>query len=854
MSKYRVDQAGPHTLRLTDEAAGRYLVIEAVQEDILRVRFSRQPVRELASDLVEDAARACCGELRLLSPDDGAWAQTPLRIQAGRLLLDIDQTAGTLAWFDPAVSDSDPLVITGPHLLTAQPVLRYTTGGEKPVIERRKTVDGERNFVMNLREEEVRSAYRGRLCLTLTQDEGIYGLGQAEEGFWNLRGHSQYLYQHNMRIPMPVLYSDRGYGLFVDCGSLMTWEDSERGTWLFCDTIDQLDYYLLPGPELSSVIRSLRKLTGQAVMLPRWAYGYIQSKEQYTSARELADVIKRYRDLGIPCDAVVQDWNSWRPGLWGEKQLDPARYGDIRERMDEIHGMHGHAMVSIWPNTSSRSAEYQQFAKEGYLLNDCSTYDAFNEEARAIYWKQAKEGLFDKGFDAWWCDSTEPFTGPDWNGEEMREPWERYQLVGGEAKKYLDPGRANLYARMHAQGIYEHQRTETTGKRVLNLTRSGYVGSQRYGAMLWSGDTTASWDTLRRQITEGLSMSVSGYPYWTLDIGGFFTVGEKWQNRGCGCSQDPTPKWFWKGAYDEGVKDAGYRELYVRWLEYGTFLPMFRSHGTDTPREIWQFGEPGSPAYDAIARFIRLRYRLMPYIYSLAGSVALDDACILRPLLSDFREDPQARGVHDAFLFGPGLLVCPVTEPMYYEPGSVPMERNEEDRIRHCYLPGDAHTVWVDAWTGETLHGGGMVVRPAPLDRIPVFLKSGSIIPMRPMGAQYAGDVPEGTPLILQVTPGADGSFVYYDDEGDGYGYEAGAFCRIPFTWEEETHTLFIGARQGVYPGMPREIPIIVHLTTAGGAFSTAGTAPQSPGDATGLGTAVTATYTGSRMEVRLDG
>ena len=254
------------------------------------------------------------------------------------------------------------------------------------------------------------------------------------------------------------------------------------------------------------------------------------------------------------------------------------------------------------------------------MLDDMSTYDAFDAEAREIYWQQAKAVLFDGGFDAWWCDSTEPFSGPDWGGEQKREPWERFQLVGGEHKRFLDPERANLYALAHARGIYENQRRETEEKRVMNLTRSGYAGSQRYGAVLWSGDTAARWSVMRGQIAEALSMAASGYPWWTLDIGGFFVVRENWRARGCGCENDPTPKWFWTGDFEAGIGDMGFRELYVRWLQFGCFLPMFRSHGTDAPREIWNFGQKGDAMYDAIEKFIRLRYRLMPYIYSLAGA------------------------------------------------------------------------------------------------------------------------------------------------------------------------------------------------------------------------------------------
>lgn len=676
-------------------------------------------------------------------------------------------------------------------------VIRYTTGDEKPVINRVKTVDGERNFVQNLRPVAERRAYRGKLSFNWQEEEGIYGLGQAEEGIYNYRRHSQYLYQHNMRIPMPMFLSTKGYGILVDCGSLMTFNDDENGSYLFLDTVDQLDYYFVAGKKPDEIIAGFRYLTGDAAMLPKWAYGYIQSKEQYYTAEELVEVIRKYRELDVPIDCVVQDWNSWEPGNWGEKLVDRTRYGSLKECMDQIRALHAHAMVSVWPNMNAGGKNHTEFSDAGYLLNDYATYDAFSEEARKMYWKQAKEELFNEGFDAWWCDSTEPFSGPDWGGEVKKEPWERFQLVGAEHKKYLDPAKANLYALVHAQGIYENQKADTKNIRVLNLTRSGYASGQRYGAMLWSGDTCASWDGLKKQIIEGLNVGLSGYPYWTLDIGAFFTVGDKWQNRGCGCNTDPTPKWFWQGQYNEGVKDAGYCELYVRWLELGTFLPMFRSHGTDTPREIWNFGKKGDLFYDAIEKFIRLRYQLMPYIYSLAGAVRLQSATIMRSLLFDFMEDKKTAEIKDGFLFGPSLLVYAVTKPMYYEANNTVIYR---DKTKDCYLPEGA--CWYDYWTGNSYTGGQTVTIETPIDLIPLFIKAGSILPMT-QGLQYA-DEKNGWPLELLVYPGADGSFVLYEDEGNNYNYENGAYTTIELKWENSSRKLTIGKRSGSFCGMEK--------------------------------------------------
>lgn len=708
----------------------------------------------------------------------------------------IQPETGNICWLDN--SRNRTYLKESGITLSKIDVIKYTTEGEKPVINRVKTVDGERNFIQNLRPVIDRTSYRGKLNFSFHEEEGIYGLGQAEEGIYNYRYHSQYLYQHNMRIPMPMFLSTQGYGILIDCGSLMTFNDDENGTYLFLDTVDQIDYYFVAGHKPDNIISGFRYLTGTAVMLPKWAYGYIQSKEQYYQAEELVDIIRHYRELEVPIDCVVQDWNSWEPGNWGEKLVDPKRYGNLKECMDKIRELNAHGMVSVWPNMNTGGKNHTEFLEAGYLLNDLATYDAFSDKARKMYWKQAKEELFNQGFEAWWCDSTEPFSGPDWGGEVKKEPWERFGLVGLEHKKYLDPTQANLFALLHAKGIFENQRETTKDIRVLNLTRSGYASGQKYGAMLWSGDTYASWETLKKQIIEGLNVGLSGYPYWTLDIGAFFTVGDKWQNRGCGCNTDPTPKWFWVGNYNEGVKDAGYCELYVRWLEFGTFLPMFRSHGTDTPREIWNFGKKGDMFYDAIEKFIHLRYHLMPYIYSTAGAVYLNHATIMRSLLFDFMKDRKVREIKDGFMFGPSLLVYVVTEPMYYAADNI---RLEKEKKKDCYLPEG--TGWYDFWDNKFYEGGQLVTVETPIDRTPIFVKAGSVLPVTD-GLQYA-DHKNDKPLELQIYPEADGTFILYEDEGNNYNYENGAYTTIELKWNDKNNSLTIGKRQGSYEGMERD-------------------------------------------------
>lgn len=697
------------------QAGGLNQRLIPVTEEIIRCVASKKEINAQADSLIIEKKEYAPVAFTVTEEENSVTLKTE------KVHVSVDLHSAQLTWKRP---DGRVWLQEKGKDMTEIDVVHYTTGGEEPDIKRVKTVDGERNFIQNLKEQTDRKAYRARMFFQWKENEQIHGLGQGEEGIYNYRGHNQYLYQHNMRIPMPIFVSTEGYGLLVDCCSLMTFNDEGKQSYLFLDTVDQIDAYFLGGETMDGIIRGYRFLTGKAQMLPKWAYGYIQSKEQYYTDQELVDIVKRYREMEVPIDCVVQDWNTWEPGNWGEKIVDKARYGNLSECMNEIHKMNTHSMVSVWPNMNPGGKNHQEFFNAGYLLNDYSTYNAFSEEAREMYWRQAKEELFDGGFDSWWCDSTEPFSGPDWGGEVKKEPWERYALVGSEHKKYLDAAWANAFALMHAKGIYENQRKDREDMRVLNLTRSGYASGQKYAAMLWSGDTCASWDNFKIQIVEGLNMGLGGYPYWTLDIGAFFTVADRWQNRGCGCNTNPNPLWFWQGKYNEGVKDKGYCELYTRWLQMGTFLPMFRSHGTDTPREIWNFGEKGGMFYDAIEKFIKLRYHLMPYIYSLAGAVHFEDYTMMRSLLFDFPEDKEARKIENQFMFGPSLLICAVTEPMYYEADSAELNREKKWR---CYLPGGCG--WYDYWTNERYEGGRYVVVDAPIDKMPIFVKAGSILP-----------------------------------------------------------------------------------------------------------------------------
>ena len=445
--------------------------------------------------------------------------------------------------------------------------------------ESRENVDGVRIEVTEVRQVVDRTAYHTKLEFCWADDEALYGLGSHEEGMFNLRGQHQYLYQQNLKVAVPVVFSTRGYGVFLDCASLVTFHDDAFGSYLWGDVVDELDYYLMLGPSFDEVVAEFRALTGPAPMPPRWAFGYIQSKERYESQAELLAVAHEYRRRGLPLDCVVLDWKSWTGDAWGQKSLDPVRFPDPDAMTRELHALGVRVMVSIWPTMRPGGDDWRELADRGQLLGNQATYDAFDPGARSTFWCQANRGLFSHGIDAWWSDCTEPFEA-DWTGAVKPEPEERLRINTDEAKRYLDPELINAYSLLHSETIYAGQRAGSAGKRVLNLTRSAFPGQQRYGTVTWSGDVTASWETLRRQVADGLNFCATGMPYWTTDVGGFF-VGRR------------PELWFWAGDFDDGVADLGYRELYLRWFQYAAWLPMLRSHGTDTPREIWRFGGPG---------------------------------------------------------------------------------------------------------------------------------------------------------------------------------------------------------------------------------------------------------------------
>ena len=687
----------------------------------------------------------------------------------------------------------DTVLEAAEHTLTPKEVYRYVINGD-PVMQIKHTANGDVAYIENAQREPSGSAFHGRIGFHVAQGEHLYGLGQHEDGFFDYRGRREHLYQTNMKISIPFLLSSRNYGLLMDTETAMIFDEHD-GTMLFeLETVAALSYYVIIGDSFDEIIGTLRALTGRVPMLPRWAFGYVQSKERYRSAAELVETAKTFRTMDIPADCIVQDWHTWKEGLWGEKQPDAKRYPDLNALTDALHRLHFRLMVSIWPNMTATGENYREFAAHGFLLPNAPVYDAFQEAARALYWKQCEEAWFRAGIDAWWCDNAEPFSDADWNGERKRAEELRYRLIVEDSEKSMDWTRLNTFGLYHARGIYENWRTQNQAKRVVNLTRSTYASGQQYGVVAWSGDLSAKWSVLRAQVTEGIKFCMSGQPYWTLDIGGFFTVRDRYENRGCDQAGNTTPLWFWNGDYNDGVNDLGYRELYVRWLQYAVFLPMFRAHGTDTPREPWRFGQPGEAFYDAIVVYIRLRYWLLPYIYATAAAVSFCNDTMLRSLMFDFPQDARVACVSDCFMFGRALLVCPVTEPMYYGPDSAPLPAAPKTRC--VYLPQGC--VWYDFWTHRAFEGGRDVVCDAPLERIPLFVRAGAILPVSDPIA-YA-DERGGEVAALYVFDGSDGIAMLYNDAGDGYGYEQGEYAMVAARYSHSNQTLTLGKAEGCYP------------------------------------------------------
>ncbi|MFA9388279.1 MAG: TIM-barrel domain-containing protein [Prolixibacteraceae bacterium] len=762
--------------------------------------------------------------------------------------------------------------------------------------------------------------------------EGVYGLGQHQYGYFNYRGKEVKLVQSNTDAVNPFLISTENYGILWDNYSMTVFNDDETGTSISSDMGNNIDYYFILGDNMDQVISGYRHLTGTAPMYGKYAYGYWQSKEHYDTQEELLEVARKYRKLKIPIDNMIQDWDYWNGAEnWSGMFFDSTLFPEPEKMMEELHAMNYHAIISIWPALGSKTEIYRDMDKHGFLYPPVGWagfkyYDVYNPDANLLYWKYLKEGIYSKGLDGWWIDSTEPDVinalSKEATNYELKKMGSNHL---GSFGRYL-----NTFSLAMTDDIYKFWRAETIDKRAFILTRSCFAGQQRNAATTWSGDIGANWEIYRNQISAGLNHCMAGIPYWTFDIGSF-VIGS------------------YGGVFNKGGQDPAYQEFYTRMFQLGTFSPIFRSHGSDTPREMWEMGK----FMPTLVKFDNLRYRLLPYIYSQAWKVTNEDYTIMRGLPMDFSADKNTYNIDDQFMFGPSMMVCPVTQFMYHRPSSashvitqnffqtkdgkaglqasyykdneykalsleqidpgvdidwyggrpdyvtdsmysirwvgklVPTETGkhqfhlksfdtsrikidgkevailwngnekftdyvdleagksydfvaevenkqtgaarmnllwktptdfaeelkpvEVEKTEEIYLP--AGTTWYDFWTGKTYEGEQNVIFDAPIDKIPLLVSAGSIIPMGPF-VQYSTEKP-ADPLEIRIYTGADGSFQLYEDENDNYNYEKGIYSTIDFNWDDAKRTLTIGERQGEFPGMLKTRTIQVVLVDA---------------------------------------
>ena len=587
------------------------------------------------------------------------------------------------------------------------------------------------------------------------------------------------------RVPVKIEWKPDGGVSYCGLRVLSPVSEAEQNkmSW-WGEMQNEIDYYFVYGDDMDEVVSGYRTLTGKSPIMPKWAMGYWQSREKYNTQEEVLSTLKEFRDRQIPIDNIVIDWLHWKQDAWGSHEFDPARFPNPQQMVDSVHAMNGRLMISVWPKFYTATEHYKEFADKGWMylqsvkdsLKDWvgpgytyGFYDAYQPDARKLFWKQIQDHYYPLGIDAWWMDASEP------NVRDCTDMQYRKDLCGptalGPSAQYF-----NAYALMNAEAIYDGQRGVNPDRRVFLLTRSGFAGLQRYSTATWSGDIATRWEDMKAQISAGLNFAVSGIPYWTMDIGGFcvesrYVAGQQEFN-------------------ETGRENADYkewRELNARWYQFGAFCPLFRAHGQYPYREVWNIAPKGHPAYNSIVYYTKLRYNLMPYIYSLAGMTYFQDYTIMRPLVMDFTSDSNTYNVGDQFMFGPALMVAPV-----YTYGS---------RERSMYFP--AGCGWYDFYTGKYINGGQQLTVKAPYERIPLYIREGAIIPFGP-DMQYSDEKPADV-ITLYVYTGQDGAFTLYEDEGVNYNYEKGRYATIPFTYSEVEGTLTIGDRQGEFVGMLKE-------------------------------------------------
>ena len=683
-------------------------------------------------------------------------------------------------------------------------LISFATANGKPLLKEKATTFAPRATGSDKGRYTVSMSYQ------LDKDEAIYGLGTVQDGKLNRRGLSKRVEQSNIEDFQNVIQSVKGWGIYWDNYSCSHFDDNAQGMTFKAEVGDCADYYFMFGKNADGVNACMRQLTGNVPMFPLWTYGFWQCRERYKSSKELLEVVDNYRRLQVPLDGIIQDWQYWGNNyLWNAMDFLSEQFTDGKQMIDRVHEQNAHIMISIWASFGPQTQQFAKLAEKDLLLpietwpqsglshiwpprmeypSGVKVYDAYSPVARQIYWDHLKR-LFDYGIDAWWMDSTDPdFFNP-------RESDFEYKTSAGSWRSVR-----NLFPLATVKGIYANQRKESADKRVFIMTRSAFAGQQHYGSGLWSGDVASTWDMLRKQVPAGLNYTMTGCPNFNTDIGGFF----------CGSyNTDGT---------GSAPRNPQYQELYVRWMQYGLFCPVFRSHGADAPREIYQFGKKGEPIYDAIESTIRLRYRLLPYIYSTAWQVTSANESYLRALTYDFASDKNTWNLGSEFMFGRSILATPILDPQYTEEkifkedamsgwdkkdGKIEQLKDgkidfSEEKTATKYLPKGAN--WYEFYTEKLYKGGRNVTFTTTIDRTAMFVKAGTILPLAPV-MQYAQQS-QWDNLDIIVYPGSNAVFTLYEDEGDNYNYERGVYSTITMKWNDSQRTFTVEARQGQFPGM----------------------------------------------------
>ena len=683
-------------------------------------------------------------------------------------------------------------------------LISFATANGKPLLKEKATTFAPRATGSDKGRYTVSMSYQ------LDKDEAIYGLGTVQDGKLNRRGLSKRVEQSNIEDFQNVIQSVKGWGIYWDNYSCSHFDDNAQGMTFKAEVGDCADYYFMFGKNADGVNACMRQLTGNVPMFPLWTYGFWQCRERYKSSKELLEVVDNYRRLQVPLDGIIQDWQYWGNNyLWNAMDFLSEQFTDGKQMIDRVHEQNAHIMISIWASFGPHTQQFAKLAEKDLLLpietwpqsglshiwpprmeypSGVKVYDAYSPVARQIYWDHLKR-LFDYGIDAWWMDSTDPdFFNP-------RESDFEYKTSAGSWRSVR-----NLFPLATVKGIYANQRKESADKRVFIMTRSAFAGQQHYGSGLWSGDVASTWDMLRKQVPAGLNYTMTGCPNFNTDIGGFF----------CGSyNTDGT---------GSAPRNPQYQELYVRWMQYGLFCPVFRSHGADAPREIYQFGKKGEPIYDAIESTIRLRYRLLPYIYSTAWQVTSANESYLRALTYDFASDKNTWNLGSEFMFGRSILATPILDPQYteekifkedamsgWDKKDAKIEKLKDGKIDFSkektvtkYLPKGAN--WYEFYTEKLYKGGRNVTFTTTIDRTAMFVKAGTILPLAPV-MQYAQQS-QWDNLDIIVYPGSNAVFTLYEDEGDNYNYERGVYSTITMKWNDSQRTFTVEARQGQFPGM----------------------------------------------------